>query len=101
MLRYSLACVLGLTAFPALAQSEKEVSCTYQAQVVGAIKQARLDRVPERKLQATLAESATWPEKYNNIIPIVAPSIYEKKRRDLRDEDLAGWWQEQCMALEQ
>lgn len=101
MLRYSLACAIALMAQPAFAQSEKEISCGYQADVVGAIKQARLDRVSERKLREELAKTATWPEKYNNIIPIIAPSIYEKKRRDLRNEDLAGWWREQCMALEQ
>ncbi|MFK7881367.1 hypothetical protein [Roseobacter sp.] len=101
MLRFSLACALAMTAVPVLAETEKEISCRYQSDVVAAIKQARLDRIAERKLPEVLAENATWPEKYNNIIPIVAPSIYEKKRRELRDEDLAGWWREQCMALEQ
>ncbi|MBW4707753.1 hypothetical protein KX928_08130 [Roseobacter sp. YSTF-M11] len=99
MLRFVLTVALAVIAVPAVAQSEKEVSCGYQADVVEAIKQARLDRVAERKLPEVLAQNATWPEKYNNIIPIIAPSIYEKKRSDLREEDLATWWREQCMAL--
>ena len=42
------ALVLALLATPALAEDSKEVSCGYQAQVVAAIQQARLDRVKER-----------------------------------------------------
>lgn len=101
MLRFSMVCALALIPLPVLAETEKEISCGYQSEVVAAIKQARLDRVSERKLPQALAEKATWPDKYNNIIPIVAPSIYEKKRSELRDEDVAGWWLEQCLALEQ
>ncbi|WP_299670644.1 hypothetical protein [uncultured Roseobacter sp.] len=101
MVRFVLAGALALTAVPALAQSEKEVSCGYQADVVGAIKQARLDGVKERELPAALSKDAPWPEKYNNIIPLLAPAIYEKKRADLKKEDLKGWWYQECLKLDQ
>lgn len=93
-----IASVLAALTTPALAQTEKETSCGHQADVVAAIQQARLDRVAERKLPDALATGATWPEKYNNIIPLLAPHIYEIKRSDLRSQDLATWWREQCLA---
>ena len=101
MLRFSLIIALSMVSLPAAAQSEKEVSCRHQADVVNAIKEARLDGVKERELPTALAKDASWPEKYNNIIPILAPAIYEKKRRDLKKEDLGTWWFDQCLQLEQ
>ncbi|WP_300031755.1 hypothetical protein [uncultured Roseobacter sp.] len=101
MLRIVLPVALTLGALPALAQSEKEISCGHQADVVEAIKEARLDGVKERRLSSVLSENATWPEKYNNIIPLLAPAVYEKKRKDLKAEDLKGWWYAECLKLGQ
>lgn len=101
MVRFILAAALAVTAAPAFAETEKEVSCGHQAEVVAAIRQARLDGVKERELPAVLSENAPWPEKYNNIIPLLAPAIYEKKRKDLRQEDLKGWWYRECLKLGQ
>ncbi|WP_300056080.1 hypothetical protein [uncultured Roseobacter sp.] len=99
MVRFVLAGALALTAVPALAQSEKEVSCGYQADVVAAVRQARLDRVKERQVRETvLAGNPSWPEKFNNAIPLVTPWIYEMPRKDVRDNDLAAVWKEACLA---
>ena len=94
---FMLACLLSLSAAPVLAQSEKEIECGHISDVVGAIQQARLDRVAERDVPAALAASATWPEKYNNAIPLLAGHIYELKRSELRTLDLRTTWREQCL----
>ena len=101
MLRIAVPVVLTLTALPVAAQTEKEISCGHQSDVVQAVKQARLDGVKERDLPSSLSADATWPEKYNNIIPLLAPSIYEKSRKDLKTEDLKTWWYTECLKLGQ
>lgn len=93
------ALVLALLATPALAEDSKEVSCGYQAQVVAAIQQARLDRVKERDVPETIAASnPTWPENYNAAIPLITPWVYEKKMRVVRQNDLSEAWKEVCLA---
>ena len=67
-------------------------------QVVAAIQQARLDRVPERDVQDhILANGPEWPENYNNAIPLITPWVYEQKRRVIRNEDLGAAWSELCL----
>ncbi|WP_299632059.1 hypothetical protein [uncultured Roseobacter sp.] len=100
MLRYSLVLALAWTAFPVLAQEDKEVLCGHQADIVAAIAQARLDRVSERKLPEALAETATWPENYNVMIPVLAPHLYGLKRKDIRNTDWRGATFEQCMGAD-
>ena len=98
MIRFAVAAALALSAAPALAQETKEESCALQAEVVAAIQQARLDRVKERDVQAhILAQDPTWPEKFNNAIPLIAPWVYEQKRRTIRNESLSDAWNELCL----
>ena len=93
------ALVLALLATPALAEDSKGVSCGYQAQVVAAIQQARLDRVKERDVpEAIAASNPTWPENYNAAIPLITPWVYEKKMRVVRQNDLSEAWKEVCLA---
>ena len=93
------ALVLALLATPALAEDSKEVSCGYQAQVVAAIQQARLDRVKERDVpEAIAASNPTWPENYHAAIPLITPWVYEKKMRVVRQNDLSEAWKEVCLA---
>jgi hypothetical protein len=93
-----LVLVLALCApVGVAAQSEKEVSCTYQAAVVGAVQQARLDDVSQDAVQAHVTEAAMWPEKFNAIIPIVTPWVYELPAQDLQSNDLAQVWNEGCL----
>ena len=98
MIRFAALAMLAVAATPALAQETKEESCALQAQVVAAIQQARLDRVAEREVSDhILAQNPTWPEKYNNAIPLIVPWVYEQKRRTIRNESLADAWSELCL----
>ncbi len=102
MLKISFAAALaaGLlaTSGPAFAETKKETDCSYQADVVGAVRQARIDRVNERSVKAKVTAEATWPENYNNAIPLVTPWVYEMKMRDVKEQDLAAAWKELCLA---
>ena len=97
MTRFALILATAAFATPAFAE-DKEETCGYQAQVVTAIQAARRDRVAERNVRDhILAQSPTWPEKYNNAIPLITPWVYEQKRRVIRDEDLGAGWNELCL----
>ncbi len=86
------------TAAPVLAQTAKETDCTYQADVVEAVRQARIERVKERKVPAHVQAAAPgWPEKYNAVVPLVAPWVYEMKMADVKANDLGAAWKEMCM----
>jgi len=91
----ALACLL---ATPIFAAETKKESCGYQADVVAAIQQARLDRVKERDVPAVIAATnPTWPENYNAAIPLMTPWVYEKKRKMIKNEDLSAVWNEMCL----
>lgn len=95
----ALALILPPVIGQADTKTTKEADCAHQAAVVAAIRQARLDRVRERKVrEVVLAGDVTWPERYNNAIPIFTSEIYKIKRRDLRKVDLAAQWQAACLA---
>lgn len=95
----SAAIALSLSlAAPAVAQSEKEQDCTYQAEVVSAIQKARMDGVPQDKVVETVKSGdATWPDRYDNAIPIFAAQIYTLKKRQLRKADLGEEWLNTCL----
>lgn len=99
MLRFSIALALvSFSAAPVFAQSEKEQSCTYQAQVVSAVQQARLDRVKERDVPAAVEKAGpTWPAKFNAAIPLVAPWVYGLPMSEVRQKDLGEAWNELCL----
>ena len=96
MLRIAIVAVLFAT--PLAAEETKEQSCQYQADVVAAVQQARLDRVKERDVVQAVADSGpTWPENYNAAIPLITPWVYEQKMRDVRKKDLGAAWLELCL----
>ncbi len=96
MFRSLLALVLLST--PALAQETKEESCGYQADVVRAIQQARLDRVKEADVAGAIASTnPSWPSNYNKAIPPLTSWIYEQKKRDLRKKDFGEITYQQCV----
>lgn len=100
MKRLALAAGLFLTlAAPAArAEDSKEVSCSYQGQVAAAVQKARLDRVPESDVEATiLASNPTWPQNYSAAIPQLTGWVYQQKRRDLRKVDLGAFFEAQCL----
>nr|WP_109468273.1 hypothetical protein [Albibacillus kandeliae] len=95
-----LALVASLLASPALAAVDKAEDCGHQAQVVAAVQKARLDRVKERDVPDYIAKTyptPPWPENYNATIPLIAPWVYEKKMRIVRNYDLAEAWNEVCV----
>lgn len=99
MHRYALIAALALTplASPAFAANKKK-DCGYQAQVVEAIRQARIAKVRERKVEAHIAaQKPDWPEGYNAAIPLIKPWVYEMKMKDVVEKDVAGAWKEMCL----
>jgi hypothetical protein len=103
MTRFALLATLVAFATPTFAADEvsKEQDCAYQADVVAAIKTARLDRVKESKLaEAIAATEPTWPDQYNNAITILGGPIYQLKRRDLKATDISAQWKEACLSRE-
>ncbi|ABG31410.1 hypothetical protein CEP88_18735 [Roseobacter denitrificans] len=98
MLRLSLAVLLACIAVPVLADAEKAESCGFQAQVVSAIQQARLDNVKERNVEKTiLASDPAWPANYSNAIPLITPWVYELPMKQVRDNDLSEIWNQNCL----
>jgi hypothetical protein len=90
-----LACLL---ATPIIAAETKAESCGYQADLVAEIQKARLNKVRERDVPTAIAATnPTWPEAYNNAIPLITPWVYEKKRKVLKNEDLSAAWKELCL----
>ena len=92
------AALVAVMGVPAFAASKKETDCGYQAAVVAAVQQARIDRVGERKVPAHVSAQATWPERYNVAITLVTPWVYEMKMRDVKKHDLSAAWNEMCLA---
>lgn len=98
MRRFVFVAALAVSAAPALGQTEKETSCGYQAQVVIAIQQARLDNVRERNVKRTVLDTnPTWPDNYNAAIPLIAPWVYELPMDQVRDNNLGEVWNEMCL----
>ena len=96
MIRLTLAA--ALLATPALAQDSKEEACRFESQVMGAVQQARLDRVAKGQVGEHIAANAPgWPEKYNAAIPQMVEYIYDQKRRVLKQNDFGAVWEQQCL----
>ena len=98
MIRIVLAVAFVFSALPAMSQTKKEVSCGLQSDVVDAVQKARLDNVAERDVKAAvLAGDPTWPEKYNNVIPIVTGWVYGLTIKEVKENDLGDVWSELCI----
>lgn len=99
MLKIAALFAAALSLMPAVgfAASAKERSCAQQAEVVRAVQQARLARIPERKVQAHIEASAEWPKKFNAVIPLVTPWVYEMKMKVVKQNDLADAWKQTCI----
>ena len=94
-----LTLIALIASGPVFAQQlSKDKNCGYQADVVAAIQKARLDRVRERDVpKAIAATNPTWPDSFNNIVPLIAPWVYEQKMKDIRNDDLGAAWREMCL----
>ncbi len=96
VLRVSLCLAM---ASPAFAATAKNKDCGYQSDVVAAVQAARVARVGERDVPAHVAETAPeWPEKYNAVIPLVAPWVYGMKMGEVKKADLKAAWNEMCLS---
>lgn len=94
-----VVCMAGLATPAMAATAAKTEDCGLQGQVVSAVQQARLAKVSERKVNAhVLAGENTWPERYNNMIPLVSPWVYDQKRKDIAEKDLGAVWNDVCLA---
>lgn len=77
----------------------KEDSCRYQGLVMAAVQQARLDRVKQDEVEATILASAPeWPEQFSNAIAQLVPHVYAMKRKDLRQNELGPILEAQCLS---
>ncbi len=96
MFRITIAACLLAT--PLLAAETKEQSCGYQAQVMSAVQQARLNKVKQADVASTIAAgNPTWPANYSAAIPQLTQFVYSQKMRDLRKTDLGATLRQQCI----
>jgi len=96
LIRLTLAA--ALLATPALAADRKEDACRHEAQVMGAVQQARMDRVSKDRVAEHIAATGPdWPEKYNAAIPQMVEYVFQLKRSDLKATDLGALWESQCL----
>ena len=78
MTRITRVLVVLSLGSPLSAQSAKETDGSHQGAVVSAVQSARLERVGERRVAAHVAGTApTWPERYNAVVPLVTPWVYQ------------------------
>jgi len=92
-----ILCVVA--ASPAFADAAKEKDCGYQGDVVAAVQAARVAKVDASDVEGHVAETAPeWPEKYNAVVPVVAPWIYSMEMADVETADLSAAWNELCLS---
>ncbi len=95
---FRIAIAACLLASPLMAADTKEESCGYQAQVMSAVQQARLNKVKQANVASTIAaRNPTWPANYNAAIPQLTQFVYSQKMRDLRKSDLGATLRQQCI----
>lgn len=88
--------VVGLGS--GVAAQDKEDACRLQGQVIGAVQQARLDRVRKDKVEATVLEAnPSWPSGTAQAVAPVVEYVYGIKRRDLKNVDLAASTEASCL----
>ena len=93
----SAVLALGMAA-PAHAVSKKK-DCSYQAAVVKTVQNARLAGIPMDQVQDYIVKAKpSWPDQYNNAIPLFAAQIYQLKKKDLKNADLGKEWMNTCMS---
>ena len=98
MMRFVLAIVCAGLCAPAVAETGKEETCQRTGELIGAVQQARLDRVSKRNaVSHVLAENPSWPASYGQALPLMVDQVYGMKRKDLRDIDLAALAEQQCL----
>jgi len=76
----------------------KRAQCEVSADLIGAVQQARLDRVGKRKAAKKVLESRSdWPANIGNALPTLVEYVYSLPRKDLKTQDLAKVTRIQCL----
>jgi len=94
----ALTAALLMTSGPAHAASEKEADCQFQANLLSAVQQARLNGVAKANL--TIVMKASNPGLSDTVlatIPAIGEHVYGIKRRDLKKIDLGATTKTQCL----
>ena len=100
MIRIAASAFALLVVAPAAVadEAQKQAECQFQADLIGAVQQARMDRVKQEDLaERILAANPDWPSGAQQAIPAVGAYVYAFKRRDLRKVDLAATAMQQCL----
>ncbi len=109
-MRFGLVLALALTTLPVSVQAQedtadaeaeaaaKRVQCEQSANLIGAVQQARLDRVRKARVADTvLAANPGLPDAVGTALPALVEYIYSIPRRDLKEQDLAATTLQQCL----
>lgn len=97
LIRFACAFAILLPTVGLAAQS-KEDACALQGDVVGAIQQARLDRVDQAEVIPTIyAANPDWPDAMKEALPGMVDWVYSMKRRKLRKVELGPVTETQCL----
>lgn len=94
-----LGLIVGMTIPGAgFADAKKEAACAFQAQLLGQVQAARLDRVRKDEVAETLLEAnPEWPDAVQTALPAVVEYVWGFKRRDLKKIDLAADAETTCL----
>ncbi|TCL09926.1 hypothetical protein BXY66_1993 [Shimia isoporae] len=97
-LRGVTALALGVTLVMPASAGEKEDTCKLQGEVMGAVQQARLERVKQGDVVDTvMAANPDWPASMAAAMPQVVDFVYSQKRKDLKKVDLSQTAEAQCL----
>ena len=82
----------------AATEAQKEADCQAQADLMGQVQAARLDRVRKGQVvDRLMAANPDWPAAVATALPAVVEYVYSLRRRDLRDADLAATTKATCL----
>ncbi|MGR3636607.1 MAG: hypothetical protein ACU0BK_11890 [Shimia sp.] len=97
-LRGAAALALGASLAGPVMAGEKEDACKLQGDIMGAVQQARLDKVKKDDAAETVLEAnPAWPEGLAEAMPQVVDFVYSQKKRDLKKVDLGETAEAQCL----
>ncbi len=97
----------AILALPAMAQTTSDTDaqdatklaqCELSANMIGAVQQARLDRVRKGRAAAKVMNAnAAWPDSVKTALPTIVEFVYGLPRKDLTTQDLRETTRVQCL----